>query len=66
MPIYEFECHDCGHDFEQLVRSMVSQEDIVCPHCGGQHVKKTISLFGGVGGSQRSGGTQPQSCAPTG
>ncbi len=36
---------------------MFSQETVACPECGSQHVKKAISLFGGVGGgSARSGG----------
>lgn len=67
MPIYEYHCTDCDTNFEQFVRSMFSQEVIACPHCGGQHVKKAISLFGGVGGSSaKAGGATAQACAPTG
>ena len=55
MPIYEYHCTDCDTDFEQFLRSMASQEIITCPECGGQHVKKAISLFGGMsGGSSRA------------
>lgn len=68
MPIYDYHCDNCNSDFEKLVRSMFSQETIICPDCGSQEVKKAISLFGGLGGasSARSGGTTAQACAPTG
>lgn len=68
MPIYDYHCDDCGNDFEKLVRSMFNQETISCPDCGGQHVKKAISLFGGLTGvsSAKSGGATAQACAPTG
>lgn len=68
MPIYEYHCDNCNSDFEQFIRSMFSQETVTCPECGSQHVKKAISLFGGVGGgsSARSSGASAQACAPTG
>lgn len=69
MPIYEYRCNDCETNFEKLVQSVFSQEAIICPQCGGQHVKKAVSLFGGLGGgssSRTGGGTSPQACAPTG
>ncbi len=30
MPIYEYRCRDCSHQFEKLVRF---NEEPVCPHC---------------------------------
>ena len=69
MPIYEYRCSDCETNFEKLVQSMFSQEAITCPQCGGQHVKKAVSLFGGLGGggsARTSGGASSQACAPTG
>ena len=60
MPIYEYHCTDCETDFEQFLRSMANQETITCPECGGQHVKKAISLFGGMSGcSARSSAPAP-------
>ena len=42
MPIYEYRCPDCGHEFEQLQR--MSDDPIkVCPECGAEQVKKMIS-----------------------
>jgi len=49
MPIYEFECEDCGHRFETLVFS--SNEKVSCPKCKGTHLKRLISACGfNVGG----------------
>jgi putative FmdB family regulatory protein len=53
MPIYEYTCQDCESQFERFVRSMTSNIDVTCPHCGGTHVKKGWSVFGtgSAGGS---------------
>ncbi len=68
MPIYEYECKECGEDFEKLVKSMFSKETIDCPTCGSTHVSKSISLFGSLGGSRSTGGSfaSAPSCGPVG
>jgi len=43
MPIYEYRCQECLEEFEKLVRSA---EEIECPQCGSEEVKKLISSFG--------------------
>lgn len=41
MPIYEYECKACGHEFEQLVRT----GDVPsCPSCKGQDLTRLLSL----------------------
>jgi len=40
MPVYEYRCHDCGADFEVLVRAGTS---VTCPHCGSSVLEKLIS-----------------------
>jgi len=45
MPIYEFSCSTCDRSFEELVRSAEATNEVVCPKCGSQHVKRKISLF---------------------
>ncbi len=45
MPIYEFICEECGEEFEELVRSAESHQDVLCPACFGQQVIKRISAF---------------------
>jgi putative FmdB family regulatory protein len=42
MPIYEFECQDCGHHTEVLVAR--SETDMVmCGNCGGRNLKRLLS-----------------------
>lgn len=40
MPLFEFRCRECEHDFELLVRN---REAAVCPHCGSEAPDKLIS-----------------------
>jgi len=53
MPIYEYRCEECAETFEVFVRSPSQETSPICPKCGGQKVKKAVSLFG-VGGSGSS------------
>lgn len=47
MPIYEFECLDCGHTTEVLVGS--HETDLVaCGNCGGRNLKKLLSAHAAV------------------
>ncbi len=43
MPIYEYECSSCTIRFQRLVMQNDSEEEIVCPECGGKELKKLIS-----------------------
>jgi putative FmdB family regulatory protein len=43
MPIYEYRCPDCGHEFERI-QSFSDAPITVCPECEGEQVKKKISL----------------------
>jgi putative FmdB family regulatory protein len=58
MPIYEYQCLECGEKFEKLVRSTNSSAGIECPKCGGQKVEKLLSAFG----FQTSGSVSDFSC----
>jgi putative FmdB family regulatory protein len=42
MPIYEYECRQCGHRFEYLVLS--SSPAAECPACQKQDLEQLISL----------------------
>lgn len=42
MPIYEYRCPDCQHQFE-VIQKMSDDPVTVCPECGKQQVKKMIS-----------------------
>lgn len=51
MPIYEFKCAKCLHEFETLQKA--SDPDPVCPECKSDLVLKQLSTgsFGFKGGS---------------
>ena len=54
MPLYEFECNKCRHNFDKVltIKEMETQVQ-VCPKCGSDDVKKLISSGGikvGLGG----------------
>lgn len=42
MPIYEYECVDCGNASEILVRGELNHT-IKCPKCGSDNLKKLIT-----------------------
>ena len=41
MPIYEYRCTDCSHDFSKLQK--VSADPPACPECGHDEVAKKVS-----------------------
>lgn len=41
VPIYEYRCKDCGHEFEELVFS--TKDKPVCPQCGSDQTEKLMS-----------------------
>ena len=46
MPIYEFECQNCGTCFEEFLQSGDSTENLTCIECGSMDIKKIVSAFG--------------------
>ena len=42
MPIYEFVCQDCGHEFEKI-QSFSDSSTPSCPNCQGLHVQRRLS-----------------------
>jgi len=42
MPIYEYACRSCGHEFETLVRSGSTPD---CPSCKSTELEKKLSVF---------------------
>ena len=63
MPIYEYQCDDCGERFELFVRSSAQRDTPTCPKCDSTKVHKAFSLFG-LGGSSSSSGLGASSCSP--
>lgn len=50
MPIYEYACGDCGHQFETLVRTGTTPQ---CPSCQSTTLEKQLSVFATTGDSAK-------------
>jgi putative FmdB family regulatory protein len=46
MPIYEYVCQECAGRFQRLVAGFQDPDDLHCPRCGTQDVRKAVSRFG--------------------
>jgi putative FmdB family regulatory protein len=42
VPLYDYECLECGERFETLVRNSITPS---CPGCQGRNLKQLISMF---------------------
>ena len=60
MPIYEFQCATCQHEFEELVRN--AKEKVSCPGCGGKKVARLLSRVAFNTGNRFVASTGSSSC----
>lgn len=44
MPIYDFQCKECGHVQEQLTSISESSKLRTCPSCGKKAFEKVLSM----------------------
>jgi len=51
MPIYEYACHNCGQEFETLVRSDTVPD---CPTCHSTELAKKMSVFATAGSTSEA------------
>jgi putative FmdB family regulatory protein len=51
MPIYEFECEECGNRFEELVPSEAAE--VACPRCGSTRTRRLMSAVSPPGRQPR-------------
>jgi len=51
MPIYEYACNQCGHEFEKLVRPGAAPD---CPICHSTELGKKLSVFTAAGASSQA------------
>lgn len=63
MPLYEYECRDCGKKFETLVRGTTEP---ACPSCRSTELMRLLSVFA-VGAREPSRGSSgPGPCGACG
>ena len=60
MPIYEFECGECGARFEMLRSISDSDGEVMCSECGGERPRMVYSVY-----VPRYAGGQPMTWGPT-
>ncbi|MDD4953006.1 MAG: zinc ribbon domain-containing protein [Desulfovibrionaceae bacterium] len=51
MPIYEYQCPDCGRTFEEIV---LRNEAPKCPDCGGTRPARVLSASSSLSGRERA------------
>ena len=61
MPLFEFQCRKCGHQFEELLTNAeVEDGKVKCPACSSKRVEREFSAFatgsGDLGGGLAGGG----------
>lgn len=67
MPLYEYQCTDCGKEFEKMVRFAEADQAQVCPACEGKNTKKKLSVFASLGSSTGGSSTSAgSSCGSSG
>ncbi|MEQ1948173.1 MAG: zinc ribbon domain-containing protein [Bryobacteraceae bacterium] len=58
MPIFEFQCDDCGTKFEKLLRRAGETSGVECPSCGESYITEQLSTFAAhANGSSKQSGT---------
>jgi len=55
MPIYEFECEECGGRFEELVAADAAA---ACPSCGSERTRRLLSSVSPPGRQPRGAGVR--------
>jgi putative FmdB family regulatory protein len=53
MPVYEFECEECGQRFEELTSS--DSGSLPCPKCGSSRTRRLLSPVSPAGRQPRGG-----------
>ncbi|MCG0277001.1 MAG: zinc ribbon domain-containing protein [Thermanaeromonas sp.] len=63
MPLYEFQCKDCGEKFSVRV-SWQEKDKATCPSCKGRNLKQLFSGITILGGSSKVGGCSTPAGSP--
>jgi putative FmdB family regulatory protein len=53
MPMFEYQCRECGQRFEAFV---TASRKPVCPNCQSEDLRKLVSALGRIGGRGGAGG----------
>lgn len=64
MPLYEFRCPQCSHEFEQIVFSN-EKGPMKCPECGASKPERLLSIFSSSTTGTKGGASASASCGTT-
>jgi len=56
MPIFEFKCRKCCHQFETLASQKEDGSGLKCPECGAPAPEKLMSMFSASGTESKASG----------
>jgi putative FmdB family regulatory protein len=45
VPIYEYACQACRHEFEELIRKPADERGVRCPKCQAAKIERKPSVF---------------------
>lgn len=64
MPLYEFQCKQCGHRFEKLYKHTETGDNLNCTRCGSSELRRLISGFSapGTGGQNKCASCKGGNC----
>lgn len=62
MPIYEYVCKKCSHQFELLRLSSNDFKNVKCPECGSGKAEKKLSTFAAAVSTSSTAGCNDGAC----
>jgi len=66
MPLYEYECTDCGERFEVLQQVGEDGHGLTCPQCGAGEPRRKLSTFAASTGGEGAATAGSACGAPSG
>ncbi|RJP34319.1 MAG: zinc ribbon domain-containing protein [Phycisphaerales bacterium] len=66
MPVYEYQCGQCGAEFEELAPSMNRPKSVKCPQCGKAGATRKFSTFASPHADSRDVSLPPGGCGRCG
>ena len=64
MPIYEYECNQCGTRFEKLVFQSEDDSEFKCPSCEKKDIYRRVSSFS-CGSKSEAAPFSKSGCSPS-
>ena len=62
MPIYEYRCQACGHQFEDFRPAAAADDAGTCPQCGKPKLQRLLSAFA-TSASSKGGADMGSACS---